>query len=54
MEEIKELFITDLENAVERVDVEGWIDADILEKQLGVYVTAFQNCDFFKVSKLCC
>ena len=47
MEEIIELFITDLENAVERADVEGWIDADILEKELGVYVTVFRNCDFF-------
>ena len=36
MEEIIELFISDLENAVERADVEDWIDADVLEKELGV------------------
>ena len=36
MEEIIELFLSDLENAVERADVEGWIDADVLEKELGV------------------
>ena len=36
MQEIMELFMIELKNAVERAEVEGWIDADVLEKELGV------------------
>lgn len=36
MKEIIELLMTDLKNSVERADVEGWIDADVLEMELGV------------------
>lgn len=36
MQEIIELLMTDLKNAVERADVEGWIDADVLEREWGV------------------